>query len=89
MSLLLRMSSQRRELESQTGIMIVFGLVSSVFDSHVWRFDLAQRYSRTISDGWFIDSILSATLIVLVVRTRVHFSEAIRANCLRSPRLLW
>jgi Mg2+-importing ATPase len=54
--------------------MIVFGLVSSVFDyltfgALVWLNATVQQF-RT---GWFIESIVSASLIVLVVRTRRPF----------------
>ena len=54
--------------------MIVFGLVSSVFDyltfgALIWLKATVQQF-RT---GWFIESIVSAALIVLVVRTRRPF----------------
>ena len=54
--------------------MIVFGLVSSVFDYRtfgalIWPKATVQQF-RT---GWFIESIVSAALIVLVVRTRRPF----------------
>jgi Mg2+-importing ATPase len=51
--------------------MLVFGLVSSVFDyftfgALIWLNATVEQF-RT---GWFIESIVSAALIVLVVRTR-------------------
>ncbi|HEY2143827.1 MAG TPA: magnesium-translocating P-type ATPase [Candidatus Udaeobacter sp.] len=54
--------------------MVVFGFVSSVFDyltfgALIWLHATVQQF-RT---GWFIESILSAALIVLVVRTRRPF----------------
>ena len=54
--------------------MLVFGLVSSVFDYLtfgvlIWLNATVQQF-RT---GWFIESIVSAALIVLVVRTRRPF----------------
>jgi Mg2+-importing ATPase len=54
--------------------MVVFGLVSSVFDyltfgTLIWLKATVQQF-RT---GWFIESIVSAALIVLVVRTRRPF----------------
>ena len=54
--------------------MIVFGLVSSVFDyltfgALLWLNATVEQF-RT---GWFIESIVSAALIVLVVRTRRPF----------------
>jgi Mg2+-importing ATPase len=54
--------------------MVVFGLVSSIFDyltfgALIWLNATVQQF-RT---GWFIESIASAALIVLVVRTRRPF----------------
>jgi Mg2+-importing ATPase len=54
--------------------MVVFGLVSSVFDyltfgALIWLNATIEQF-RT---GWFIESIASAALIVLVVRTRRPF----------------
>jgi len=54
--------------------MVVFGLVSSVFDyltfgALIWLNTRIQQFRA----GWFIESILSAALIVLVVRTRRPF----------------
>ena len=51
--------------------MLVFGLVSSVFDyltfgALIWLGATVEQF-RT---GWFIESIVSAALVVLVVRTR-------------------
>ena len=52
--------------------MLVFGLVSSVFDYLtfgvlLWALRASEPLFRT---GWFVESVVSATLIVLVVRTR-------------------
>ena len=57
--------------------MVVFGLVSSVFDyltfgALIWLSATVEQF-RT---GWFIESIISATLIVLVVRTRRPFFKS-------------
>ena len=57
--------------------MIVFGLVSSVFDYLtfgvlIWLNATVEQF-RT---GWFIESIASAALIVLVVRTRRPFFKS-------------
>jgi len=58
--------------------MVTFGLVSSVFD--FLTFDglllvlrAATGQSRT---GWFVESVVSATLIVFVVRTRRPFFQS-------------
>lgn len=49
-----------------------FGLVSSVYDYLTfavlrWPFDANERQFRT---GWFVESVVSACLVVLVVRSR-------------------
>ena len=55
--------------------MLTFGLVSSVFDYLtfailLWLLKAAPEEFRT---GWFVESVVSASLIVLVVRTRRAF----------------
>jgi Mg2+-importing ATPase len=52
--------------------MLVFGLLSSVFDYLTFGvLLLALRATETsFRTGWFVESVVSATLIVLVVRTR-------------------
>jgi Mg2+-importing ATPase len=57
--------------------MIVFGLVSSVFD--YLTFGVLFWLNATVEQfraGWFIESIASAALIVLVVRTRRPFFKS-------------
>ena len=57
--------------------MIVFGLVSSVFD--YLTFGVLIWLNATVEQfraGWFIESIASAALIVLVVRTRRPFFKS-------------
>jgi Mg2+-importing ATPase len=54
--------------------MVVFGLVSSVFD--YLTFGVLLWLNATVAQfrtGWFIESIVSAALIVLVVRSRRPF----------------
>ena len=57
--------------------MIVFGLLSTIFDYIVF-FTLLYILNSTL-DGfrttWFVESIISASLIVLVVRTTKIFLE--------------
>jgi Mg2+-importing ATPase len=55
--------------------MIVFGLVSSLFDYAtfgllLWILRSDHNQFRT---GWFVESVVSAALVVLVVRTRRPF----------------
>lgn len=55
--------------------MLTFGLVSSVFDyltfgALLWILDASPEQFQT---GWFIESVISASAIVLVIRTRRPF----------------
>jgi Mg2+-importing ATPase len=55
--------------------MMVFGLLSSVFDfmtfgALLWILSANTNQFRT---GWFVESVVSASLIVLVIRTRRPF----------------
>jgi Mg2+-importing ATPase len=58
--------------------MVVFGIVSSLFDYLtfgvlIWLLHATPAQFRT---GWFIESVVSASLIVLVVRTRKPFFKS-------------
>jgi Mg2+-importing ATPase len=58
--------------------MLTFGLVSSLFDyltfgALLWLLGAAPEQFRT---GWFIESVISASVIVLVIRTRRPFFES-------------
>ncbi|MBL7187526.1 MAG: magnesium-translocating P-type ATPase [Phycisphaerae bacterium] len=58
--------------------MLVFGLLSSVFDFMTFAcllllLRVTQEQFRT---GWFVESVVSATLIVLVVRTRRSLAKS-------------
>ncbi len=59
--------------------MIVFGLLSSVYDylTFVVLLYLMKANERTFQTGWFMESVISATLIVLVVRTRLPFFKSL------------
>jgi P-type Mg2+ transporter len=55
--------------------MLTFGLVSSVFDyltfgALLWLLNSSPEQFRT---GWFVESVISASAIVLVIRTRRPF----------------
>lgn len=65
--------------------MLVFGLLSSVFDYMtfgvlIWLLGAGETEFRT---GWFAESVISASLVVLVVRTRRFIW-----NSMPSPLLL-
>lgn len=64
--------------------MVVFGLLSSVFDLLtfgvlLWMFKAAPEEFRT---GWFVESLLTELVIALVVRTRRPFYRSRPGNLL-------
>ena len=70
--------------------MVVFGLVSSIFDyvtfgTLLWLLHATKDQFRT---GWFVESVISATLIVLVIRTRRPFFQSRPGNHLLAATLL-
>lgn len=72
-------SPQHWDLNFIKRFMIVFGLLSSVFDYLtfgvlIYIFHAKEQIFQT---GWFIESVISATLIVLVVRTRLPFFKSL------------
>ncbi len=58
--------------------MITFGLVSSVFDFLTFGVLLLvlQASEMQFRTGWFMESVISATFIVLVIRTRRPFYKS-------------
>lgn len=70
--------------------MIVFGLISSVFD--YLTFGVLIYYlkagEKLFQTGWFLESVISATLIVLVVRTRLPFFKSLPGKYLTIATLL-
>lgn len=70
---------QRWDISFIRKFMVVFGLLSSVFDFLTFAvllfiFDVKEKEFQT---AWFIESVISATLIVLVVRTRLPFFKSL------------
>ncbi|HMS86513.1 MAG TPA: magnesium-translocating P-type ATPase [Nitrospira sp.] len=66
---------QRWDIAFIRKFMLTFGLVSSVFDyltfgALLWILQTSPDQFRT---GWFIESVISASAIVLVIRTRRPF----------------
>jgi Mg2+-importing ATPase len=72
-------SPQRWDLGFIRRFMITFGLLSSVFDYLTFGVLLYVFHAneKTFQTGWFIESVISATLIVLVVRTRLPFFKSL------------
>jgi Mg2+-importing ATPase len=73
---------QRWDLGFIRRFMVTFGLISSVFDFLtfavlIWGMQASPKVFRT---GWFVESVLSASLIVLVIRTRRPFFRSLPAT---------
>jgi len=69
---------RRWDLKFIRRFMLVFGLLSSVFDYLtfgllIFLFHAKPEQFRT---GWFLESVISATLIVLVIRSRRPFFKS-------------
>lgn len=63
--------------------MVVFGLISSIFDYATFGVLLLLNASvEEFRTGWFIESVVSATLIVLVVRTFKPFFTSLPSKYL-------
>jgi len=59
--------------------MIVFGLLSSVFDFMTFGvlYYFMHANEKTFQTGWFVESAISASLVVLVMRTRLPFFKSL------------
>jgi P-type Mg2+ transporter len=59
--------------------MVVFGLLSSFFDFLMFGILLFIFHAKELEfqTAWFTESVISATLIVLVVRTRLPFFKSL------------
>ncbi|TGL82261.1 magnesium-translocating P-type ATPase [Leptospira yasudae] len=71
-------SPKRWDIAAIRKFMIVFGMVSSFFDYLTfavlhWILQVNPEQFRT---GWFLESVVSASLIVLVIRTRNAFYKS-------------
>jgi Mg2+-importing ATPase len=69
---------RRWDIKAIRKFMMTFGLVSSVFDYLTFAallavFHATQEQFRT---GWFLESVCSASLIVLVIRSRKPFFKS-------------
>lgn len=72
-------SPQRWDLRFIRRFMITFGLLSSVFDYCMFGLLLFVLHAKekAFQTSWFIESVISAILIVLVVRTRLPFFKSL------------
>ncbi|HET6711302.1 magnesium-translocating P-type ATPase, partial [Amycolatopsis sp.] len=75
------LSAPRRwDARGLTRFMLVFGPLSSVFDLSTfavlwWVFDAGPAMFRT---GWFVESLLTQLLVVLILRSRAGFARGAR-----------
>jgi P-type Mg2+ transporter len=63
---------RRMDIKFIRNFMVVFGLLSSIFDYLTFRALLLLLHTQPeqFRTGWFLESVISASLVVLVVRTR-------------------
>jgi P-type Mg2+ transporter len=66
---------RRWDIKAIRKFMITFGIVSSVFDFLTFGLLLVVLHATQVQfrTGWFIESVVSASLIVLVIRSRKPF----------------
>lgn len=71
--------------------MIVFGLLSSCFDYATFGVLMhLGADANTFRTGWFLESVFSATFVVLVIRTRLPFFQSLPSRALLgSTFLVW
>jgi Mg2+-importing ATPase len=72
-------SPQHWDMRFIRRFMLTFGLLSSVFDYVTFGILLLVLHvkEKVFQTGWFIESVVSAILIVLVVRTRLPFFKSL------------
>jgi len=70
--------------------MMTFGLLSSVFDYLTFGvlFFILHASPEEFRAGWFLESVISASLVVLVVRTRMPFFKSVPGKKLLTATLL-
>ncbi len=70
--------------------MLVFGILSSVFDFLTFGalFFILNATPDQFRTGWFMESVISASLIVLVIRTKKPFFKSIPGKYLAAATLL-
>ncbi|MGD0036372.1 MAG: magnesium-translocating P-type ATPase [Bacteroidota bacterium] len=69
---------RRWDIKAIRKFMITFGIVSSVFDYLTFGVLLLVLHASQIQfrTGWFLESVISASLIVLVIRSRKPFFKS-------------
>jgi len=69
---------RRWDIKAIRKFMITFGLVSSVFDYLTFGLLLLVLHANEVEfrTGWFLESVISASIIVLVIRSRKPFFKS-------------
>ncbi|HTD40362.1 MAG TPA: HAD-IC family P-type ATPase, partial [Mucilaginibacter sp.] len=83
-------SPQKWDLGFIRRFMIIFGLLSSVFDYLTFGvlLYLLHAKEKVFQTGWFTESVISAILIVLVVRTKLPFFKSLPGKILSIATIL-
>ncbi|HEY6585973.1 MAG TPA: cation transporting ATPase C-terminal domain-containing protein, partial [Candidatus Methanoperedens sp.] len=70
--------------------MLVFGILSSVFDFLTFGalFFILHATPAQFRTGWFVESVISASVIVLVIRTKKPFFKSRPGKYLSAATLL-
>jgi Mg2+-importing ATPase len=81
---------RRWDIKAIRKFMITFGLVSSVFDYLTFGalLFLLHATPEQFRTGWFLESVVSASLIVLVIRSRKPFFKSRPSKYLAAATLL-
>lgn len=82
---------ERWDLGFVRRFMIIFGLLSSFFDFATFSALVhLGADAKTFRTGWFLESVFSATFVVLVIRTRLPFFQSLPSRALLgSTVLVW
>jgi Mg2+-importing ATPase len=75
---------RRWDLKFIRNFMLTFGIISSVFDYLTFGalLFILNATTEQFRTGWFLESVVSETLIVLVIRTRKPFLKSIPGKAL-------
>jgi Mg2+-importing ATPase len=81
---------RRWDIRFIRNFMLVFGILSSVFDIFIFGalFFILHATTDQFRTGWFMESVISASLIVLVIRTKKPFFKSIPGKYLSAATLL-
>ena len=84
------MKPRRWDINFIKKFMLVFGLISSIFDYLTFGIFIILLHSTELQfrTGWFLESVISAAMIVLVIRSRKPFFKSIPGKYLIIATLL-